>query len=75
MQNSLALSIVEPALFPSTVQAIPDPNIEGINIAIVVSNSIGSVSGMDTIALPLTAALPQNEALDLAAAAGRYHFL
>ncbi len=68
LQNSLALSIVEPALFPSTVQAIPDPNIEGINIAIVVSNSIGSVSGMDTIALPLTAALPQNEALDLAAA-------
>ncbi len=68
LQNSLDLSIVEPVLFPSTVQAIPDPNIEGKNVAVVVSGSIGSVSGQDTIALPLTAALPQQEALDLSAA-------
>ncbi|MFI5455223.1 MAG: beta strand repeat-containing protein [Isosphaerales bacterium] len=68
LQNSMDLSIIEPVLFPSTVQAIPDPNFEGKNIAIVVSHSIGTVSGQDVIALPLSAALPQNEALDLAAA-------
>ena len=37
LQNSMSLSIVEPVLFPSTVQAIPDPNLEGKNVAIVVS--------------------------------------
>ncbi len=68
LQNSMDLSIVEPVLFPSTVQAIPDPNFEAKNVAIKVSNSIGTVSGQDTIMLPITAALPQNEALDLAAA-------
>jgi mucin-19 len=68
LQNSIDLSIVEPVLFPSTVQAIPDPNIEGNNVAIVVSSSIGTVAGQDTIMLPLSAALPQQEALDLAAA-------
>ena len=68
LQNSMDLSIVEPVLFPSTAQTIPDPNIEGKNVAIVAGQSIGTVSGQVTIALPLTAALPQNEALDLAAA-------
>ena len=68
LQDSANLSILEPVLFPSTVQAIPDPNLEGKNIAIVVSGSIGTVSGMDTIPLPITAALPEQEALDLAAA-------
>ena len=58
LQNSMSLSILEPVLFPSTVQAIPDPNLEGKNVAIVVSGSIGTVTGEDTIPLPLTAALP-----------------
>ena len=68
LQNSMSLSILEPVLFPSTVQTIPDPNLEGKNVAIVVSSSIGTVSGQDTIPLPLSAALPEQEALDLAAA-------
>ena len=68
LQDSMDLSIVEPVLFPSSVQAIPDPNVEAKNVAIVASESIGTVSGQDVIMLPLTAALPQNEALDLAAA-------
>ncbi|MFI5454966.1 MAG: dockerin type I domain-containing protein [Isosphaerales bacterium] len=68
LQNSMSLSILEPVLFPSTVQTIPDPNVEGKNVAIVVSGSIGTVSGQDTIPLPLTGALPEQEALDLAAA-------
>ena len=68
LQNSMSLSIVEPVLFPSTVLAIPDPNLEGKNVAIVVSGSIGTVSGQDTIPLPLSVALPEQEALDLAAA-------
>ena len=64
----MSLSIVEPVLFPSTVQAIPDPNLEGKNVAIVVSGSIGTVTGQDTIPLPLTSRSPEQEALDLAAA-------
>ncbi len=68
LQNSMSLGILEPVLFPSTVQTIPDPNLEGKNVAIVVSGSIGTVSGQDTIALPLSSALPEQEALDLAAA-------
>jgi hypothetical protein len=68
LQNSMSLSILEPTLFPSTVQAIPDPNLEGKNVALVVSGSVGTVTGQDTIPLPLTGALPEQEALDLAAA-------
>jgi hypothetical protein len=68
LQNSINLSVVDPRDFPSTVQSIPDANIEGKNVALVVSGSIGAVSGQDVINLPLTAALPQNTALDLAAA-------
>ena len=55
LQNSMSLSIIEPVLFPSTVQTIPDPNLEGKNVAIDVSQSIGTVTGQDTIPLPLSA--------------------
>ena len=69
LQNSIDLSIVDPRDFPSTVQTIPDANIEGKDVALVVmSGNIGSVLAPDVINLPLTAALPQNLALDLAAA-------
>src|SRR5262249_14834478 len=68
LQNSINLSIVDPRDFPSTVQAIPDAIHEGKSVALVGSGNIGSVAGQDVINLPLTTALPQKLALDLAAA-------
>ena len=68
LQNSIALSIVQAKGLPSTLATIPDANIEGKDVAIVVSGSVGTVTGQDVISLPLTGALPQQEALDLAAA-------
>ncbi len=68
LQNSMAMSIIEPQTFPSTVQAIPDADIEGEDVALVVSQNIGAVSGQDVISLPISASLPGQEALDLAVA-------
>src|SRR5262249_38502996 len=68
LRNSIDLSIVDPRDFPSTVQTIPDANVEGKDVPLVVSGNIGSVLDPDVINLPLSAALPQDVALDLAAA-------
>ena len=68
LQNSIDLSIVDPRDFPSTLQTIPDSNIEGKNVALMVKGDIGAATGQDMINLPLSGLLPQNVALDLAAA-------
>jgi hypothetical protein len=68
LENSISASILQPRTFPSTTPTIPDANIQGNNVALNVSGNIGNVSGQDVISLPLSATLPQQQAIDLAAA-------